>query len=279
MNRLNAKCKMQNAKCKMMRTTKQSESSICILHFAFCILQCCVVTAAIAYPLHLSSTAQADPPKPAKAKSIDEELLKGLGDDPLAEKPKAKSAEPKAGAKPKPQDELDKQLLQGLGEGEDIGAENPLVRIGREMRKAGTLIGQSKAGDETQELQKKVMADIDRLIQRAKQQQSQQSASSKQQQTARREQVKQAKPGQGEASRSDKPAIDSTDTKDRGGKADLRRLDPAALSEVIKRAWGNLPEKQREEMLQNGGDKFLPKYELLIEEYYKALAERQDIKR
>jgi hypothetical protein len=42
---------------------------------------------------------------------------------------------------------------------------------------------------------------------------------------------------------------------------------------LLKDAWGNLPEREREQMLQAPAEKFLPKYELLIERYYKRLAE------
>jgi hypothetical protein len=40
--------------------------------------------------------------------------------------------------------------------------------------------------------------------------------------------------------------------------------------------WGQLPEKEREQMLQNSIDQFLPKYELMIEAYFKSLVERQE---
>jgi hypothetical protein len=44
---------------------------------------------------------------------------------------------------------------------------------------------------------------------------------------------------------------------------------------MIKSIWGQLPGRAREEMLWNADDEFLPKYELLIEEYFKSLVERQ----
>jgi hypothetical protein len=41
----------------------------------------------------------------------------------------------------------------------------------------------------------------------------------------------------------------------------------------MRQAWGNLPERLREQMMQSSVDGFLPKYERLIEEYFKRLAE------
>ena len=43
----------------------------------------------------------------------------------------------------------------------------------------------------------------------------------------------------------------------------------------MKDAWGHLPQHAREQMLQNSPERFLPQYELLIEQYYKRLAEEQ----
>ena len=230
--------------------------------------------------------AQAEPTKPAKARSLDDELLKGLGggsrDDGERLPQPGDGKLPPVKKKPAPPlDDLDKQLLEGLGEpaGEDVG-QDPLVRAGKNMRQAGTLIGQSKTGTQTQELQKRALDDIERLLKQARQQQSQQSSSSSQKQsTGPRTAARQAKPGSGAEGQGTAPATDSADKTDRGGKAELRKLPPAARAEVLKRAWGNLPAKEREQMLQNNAENFLPKYELQIEEYFKALAERQENKK
>ena len=46
----------------------------------------------------------------------------------------------------------------------------------------------------------------------------------------------------------------------------------------MKDSWGHLPAKTREQMLQNSPERFLPQYELMIEKYYKRLAEEQSSK-
>ena len=43
----------------------------------------------------------------------------------------------------------------------------------------------------------------------------------------------------------------------------------------MKDVWGQLPAREREQMLQSPPEQFLPKYELLLEKYYKRLAEEQ----
>ena len=41
--------------------------------------------------------------------------------------------------------------------------------------------------------------------------------------------------------------------------------------------WGQLPQRQREQMLQLGSfEEFLPKYDAMIEEYFKRLAEEKE---
>jgi hypothetical protein len=46
------------------------------------------------------------------------------------------------------------------------------------------------------------------------------------------------------------------------------------VKDALRRIWGHLPEKEREEMIAALGEQFLPKYERLIEAFYKRLAER-----
>ena len=62
------------------------------------------------------------------------------------------------------------------------------------------------------------------------------------------------------------------------GKAEDARPDPELVKGMMKDTWGHLPAQAREEMLQNSPERFLPQYELLIERYYKRLAEEQTSK-
>lgn len=217
-----------------------------------------------------------EPEKPAAKKpmSLDDEVLKGLGLDPAKDDlPPAKDAK-----KEKAADELDKELLKGLSEGEDIGAPgDPLIRIGRRMQQAGDLIGQTKSGEETQTLQKHILEDIERLIKQARQQQQQQQQqqqnASSQQQNGKREMVRQSQPSQSRGQQPNKQ--EGQQSTDRVGKNEVHRPDPGQVNDMIKSIWGRLPGRAKEEMLWNANDEFLPKYELQIEEYFKALVERQ----
>jgi len=52
-------------------------------------------------------------------------------------------------------------------------------------------------------------------------------------------------------------------------------LNPAELRELARKVWGHLPPKLREELLQAGGEEFLPEYAAEIREYYRRLAKER----
>ena len=54
-----------------------------------------------------------------------------------------------------------------------------------------------------------------------------------------------------------------------------RKPDMADMRDVLKGVWGLLPERQREQMLQSYEEQFLPKYEQMIADYFRSLAEEQ----
>lgn len=250
------------------------------------------------------------PSKPARSK-LDDELLEGLGDpaedEALPGKPAQKSAgkaapgEAEAKAKPpaakgKAKDkkptrggDLDDELLEGLGDGEDIelngkpgaaaggeASDNPFVDLGRQMREVESRIAQAQSDEETQKLQHKIASEIEKLVkqlQQRKKSSPSSSSSNKNQQTAKREKVNQpetAKAGQQAAG--DAPAKESTETL-----RDRRSEKPATaqMDEALKDIWGQLPAHLRQQMEQYAKEELLPKYELQIEEYFRALAEGQ----
>lgn len=204
---------------------------------------------------------------------LNSDLLEGAGD--LKDRPRKKPAEP-AGAS-------DKLSDQPPIDGEDIGMageDDPLAYIGQEMQELESIITQTAKRIRTEQLQQRVIEDLSKLIEQAQQQQQaaqQSSQKDKKQQTGKRQTVKQSKPSSAGSPGKDsnKPARDSTD---RMGKAEEARPDPELVKAMMKDTWGHLPQRAREEMLQNSPERFLPQYELLIERYYKRLAEEQNSK-
>ena len=52
-----------------------------------------------------------------------------------------------------------------------------------------------------------------------------------------------------------------------------RQVEKVNVRDVVSRAWGNLPDKLRDQMQSTTPEQFLPKYERVIEDYYQRLAE------
>ena len=77
----------------------------------------------------------------------------------------------------------------------------------------------------------------------------------------------------GETTASKKPARESTDRLTKPGETKI--TDEKDLEALVKQVWGHLPDKVRDQMQNASVESFLPKYEKLIEEYYKRLAEEK----
>jgi hypothetical protein len=267
---------------------------------------CCICAAG-----STAAEPKSAPSKPVARSKLDDALLEGLGDaaedealDKAEGKPdrdqsatdesavdrKSKSKAPAKSGKPRPAGgDLDDELLKGLGDGEDIElggkpgqpaeagkSANPLVDLGRQMHEVESRIAQAKSDDETQKLQERIASELQKLIkqlQRRKKSSSSSSSSSKDQQTAEREKVEQPTTGgAGQQAAADSPAKESTETlKERK----TEKAETAQLDEALKDIWGQLPEHLREQMEQYATEELLPKYELQIEEYFRALAKGQ----
>jgi TolA-binding protein len=212
------------------------------------------------------------------ASDLDSQLLEGTGPvKPPASKPPA--ATPPAGKPAAPQGAAPEATQQAPPPAEhSMSEENPLARIAEQMQTVQRRLEALKASDaETSELQGQIVAEMTELIkQLEKQQSSQQSASSQQKAPSsakERQTVRQpsADPKNGKAD-DRRPAKESNE---RTGKGE--RVPPTTdeLRGLMKDVWGQLPAREREQMLQSPPEQFLPKYELLLEKYYKRLAEEQ----
>ena len=134
--------------------------------------------------------------------------------------------------------------------------------------------------DRPNKLQKEIVTDLEKLIaELEKQCQKCQGGSMLQQQVCSRRPSanRSSSPRKRRATVSTmrkKPAKDSTE---RLGKDEARKAALEKMKSLLKEdIWGELPPKDREQMLQLSPEQFLPKYELLIEEYYKRLAEQTE---
>lgn len=155
-------------------------------------------------------------------------------------------------------------------EGEDIGqtpkSEDPLARVLLKMRSSRDRLKNRDSSSATQSIQQQIVRELEAMLSSSPTSSGESSAS--EDQTPKEGTTSQEGPGDGMPSTG--PTQESDD-----------RVDPATASQAqlaevksqLRRAWGHLPEKVREKMLSSMSEEFLPKYEKLIEAYYKRLAE------
>lgn len=236
------------------------------------------------------TSALADEPvtdKPAEAEqeqkglpSLDDQLLEDLqGDLPAGlDDELFRGLTPLDGdsKNDKPIDPLEKTLLDPLNQGEDIGEEaDPLLQLAKQMRIVTERIEQRDTGTRVQQAQKEIVDTLDKLIEQAQKACSSGNCNNpQQQQQASNNQQQQPKSGSATGNKpSDKPARDSTDREE---KRKVEEIDLARMQDLVKLVWGHLPPHLQQQMQSSSGEKFLPKYQLLIEQYFKDLVEQQN---
>jgi len=216
--------------------------------------------------------ASAQPPPvgvkpPAKSsRSLDQQLLDGLDRELLQGLPGGKrpsesapshsvkeNAPPRSAAK------------EGESDGTPIESQNPLAIIAQRMRTIENRIAQHDTSAATQAEQGQILHDLDALLEEAKK-----ARQGGKKQGGQRGGSAQTGTGTGNAAAG--PPRDSTNRIDRGTQ---EQAEPADVKDVIRRIWGHLPQKVRDEMQAPLSEQFLPKYERVIEEYYKRLAEER----
>ncbi len=207
----------------------------------------------------------------------------GQGTAQKAERKRAGKPEP-AAVQPEKKGEKD-NLLEGLsdellkkleqeakGEVQEEPEDPPLIRIGDHMRQVQQRLAERDTGQETIELQAKIIKEIEELLKQLQRNQNQnQSQSSQQNQTARRDQSRaQQQQQQSSTQTGTQAARDGQRVMPRGPDARSK----AELERMARAVWGHLPPKVREQMEQAFSASFLPQYEPLIERYFRTLAER-----
>jgi hypothetical protein len=176
---------------------------------------------------------------------------------------------------------LEERLLRELGRAAESESDSPLLSIARTMREAQVRIAESDSGKETQALQSRIIGNLDQLLEQARSQCQGGKPSDKQgQKTAPRETIelpkaqKQPKRKASGGGRDPTPAIASPN-KFGPGATPTQQPSREEWGNLVKALWGELPEREREQMAQFFDEEFLPKYELLIEQYFRRLAEEQ----
>lgn len=275
---------------------------------------------ALMMALVLTSTLVAADPVKKPAASLDDELFQGLddatkapgvkptpsatGDNPTSPQPTKPSPQPSA----KSSNPLDDELLKSLGgddgppakkpeqtksgdgptdQGPPGGdapetqpSDDPFERIAQQIRDAQNRLRRIDSGDKTQELQRKIIDDLEQLIAKIEQEQQQQQQQQSQSQSQPKPQSKsqpQPKPGQPQPQPgSEQDSDKARDSQDGTRSSKTQKPDPGRLQSLLEKAWGSLPERERQDVMQSSVDDFPTKYQAVIEEYFKTLLRREE---
>jgi len=223
----------------------------------------------------------ADDPKPA------------VPDEPPAVLKKKKKTEPTPDEKPAPKkDGEPKPKLRPKDEDGEPKEEAPdpkevLERITKNIRAAEERLRKKDAGDGTRQVQRDVVKDIDKLIERMQQQQqnpqgggNSSSSSADKNDGQQQQSSSSSKSRRGERERRTKSdsKADSQATPDArnsmGGNDRDRAGAATPTADILKDIWGHLPTVMRLEMDAYSREQFAVKYGELLKQYYQTIAEK-----
>jgi hypothetical protein len=247
----------------------------CNLKFAICNLQFAILIV----PIGLISFLYSSVPVMAQSqerRSLDGELLKNLKDQskkdierevygPGEKNGKLQTRAGQGGA------DLNEQLQWELGAAAEKENDNPLLNIAQTMLQVRQRMAQSDAGPATLNLQKQIVADLDLLINQAKKSAGQcSSSSSNPRQSAQNPSGSRPKPGAKAGQKTgNKPAAASSP---RSPDGQSHKPDMKEMRAMMNNLWGELPPHVREQILQPPAEEFIPKYQNLIEDYFRDLS-------
>lgn len=183
---------------------------------------------------------------------------------------------------------LDQELLGGGSTNADGTPVDPKVasvvdRMGRVRQRVGD---QADPGAVTQKIQANILKDLDALIDEARKQQPQGSSQAKSNQEGNGQQEPQPQPGSRQANNQGKqggsqpqqpnPGQTQDGAKTEAGGAGGAQVPTKGGGDIREKAseWGGLAPRQRQAILEGQGDAVIEKYRALIDDYYRALAEK-----
>lgn len=252
-----------------------------------------VTTIAAALVLLVANdAAQAAAAKSQPSGGLGESLLEGLLDGELGQTLKGPVPAPPP-ARPQERDRTSPDLLPdddalrrmmreeaGIPDGEDVGeGANAMASVVESMRRAEEFLQTPRADRPAVPTQRDVVAQLEKLIEQMEKQcqgggQCQNPQQNQQQASSRSQAKPSASSKAGPPQQANGQSAARTSTV-RMGSSGVNKSALQSPEQLMKAAWGHLPDKVRERMLQGAGDEFLPEYREEIEAYFRRLAERE----
>jgi len=172
--------------------------------------------------------------------------------------------------------ELDQDLLGGAADAD--AQQKKVSQVGDRMaRSRQRLAVNLDPGKLTQSIQKRIMDDMDILIEQARKQQAQTRNSDQQQQPGEAQAKQQPKAGEEQAQANNQGQQQQADAKNAaeqsnaGGGLGQTQKAGAEINESL-REWGALSPRQRDAIIEGSGETVIEAYKKLVDDYYKSLA-------
>ena len=236
--------------------------------FGFRIIQISGLVFPSLLTLIAGSLAYAAAPQPSTDDQLRDSLNSKAGDD----YDRALLGEPaKPEDKGRVDDAMQKKLQKELGSAaqKEEKPKAPLFQVAEAMRAVQPLLGKRDSGDETQHLQRQIVADLDKLIDDAKKSGCCGKSSNGPKPTGGGPK----KPGQ-PSGNSSAPAQNS-DPKARRTPEEIRAENAKKAVKQMNGLFVELQGHEREHVLEPPSEHFLPEYELEIEDYFRRLSDDQ----
>lgn len=206
--------------------------------------------------------------------SLDDQLFEDLRDPPQTQK----RPQVRRDADQVTRRQFERQLQKELG-GEDVGkaGENPLTRTAEMMRQVRDRLAVKDTAAETRQMQQTILQSLDKLIEKLNNQQSKPSGGGEQPD----QQKPKPAPSQPSPQSGSSPPQNSKQSGQQSGapqtaNGGVSQSGVATRDQLMQQSWGKLPAKVRQEMQSARPEKFLPKYERLIEQYFQRLSESEE---
>ncbi len=188
-----------------------------------------------------------------------------------------------APASPRPSEAIDRELFapdpKEAKPGESDAERHrgvSLEAIVEQMVESAKRLGAVDSGPDTQQLQQRILEDLEAILRRARKDPGEATSPFPQNAKDAETEAKPRATGGEQRAASAGPGTRPNPSQ-AAGKAQGREGEaesPVNRSKLLRRVWGDLPPRQRDEILQfQPPDEFLPEYEAEIEAYFRRLAE------
>ncbi len=179
---------------------------------------------------------------------------------------------------------------RGVGSGQNVTSETEnaatasaaISKISDSLRAADRGLSEGRTGGDTLVAQQKAIEELEKLIEAAKSGPRSSNPNSRPSGGSEQGAGASASPTEKESSTGQDPQGGTAGGRsDNASTSDENATAPAGSNNVLQRfrasvvrdAWGHLPERLRDQLLNVGSDKYLPKYDGLVRDYFESLAQ------